>query len=239
MQVNDKLTGLYDTYYLQGSPLFLKRSIAARQTVGHVLELLPDAPYANVLDIGAGEGSLLAALSEKRFAEVLHAVEISDSGVEAIGRRSIPNLRSVERFDGYTIKAATDTYTVGTAVHVLEHVEHERLFLAEIARACRLVYVEVPLELTLRVERAIRASSPYGHLNFYTASTFRNLLETAGLEILGFKVFSNSLAYETHVGGKARGMVKYLLRNGLLSVAPGLAGFAMSYLAGAVCRRRT
>ncbi len=121
---------------------------------------------------------------------------------------------------------------------MLEHVEHERAFLAEITRVCHTDYVEVPLEMTLRTEKSIRASSPYGHNNFYNPATFCNLIESSGLEILSFRVLANALAYERHFSGLLAGTVKYAIRHGLLSFLPSQAPHLMTYLAGAVCRRK-
>jgi hypothetical protein len=180
----------------------------------------------------------VAELDRATFANELHAVEISQSGVDAIKRRSIPSLKSVRQFDGYKIEAQDKTYDIGTAIHVLEHVEHERAFIDEITRACDIVYIEVPLEMTARVSRSIERSGPYGHINFYNPTTFENLLKTCNVEILAFQVFANSKAYETHVSGNLAGSIKHAVRSALLFVAPSFATFAMTYLAGAVCRRR-
>ena len=238
MKVSDKLGDLYGRYYDLGGNLAKKRAVAARQTIEHIKSLLPNPPYGKLLDIGAGEGSVLAELDRISFAKELHAVEISQSGVDTIKRRNVLSLRSVQQFDGYKIDVPDRTYDVGTAVHVLEHVEHERAFIEEITRACDLVYIEVPLELTVRVSRSIGISSPYGHINFYNPVTFKNLLGTCNAEILAFQVFSNSKAYEIHVSGNFSGSIKHALRSTLLTVAPSVATFAMTYLAGAVCKRR-
>jgi hypothetical protein len=236
MKVSDKLSDLYAGYYGDAN-LGRKREITARQTLDHVTAMLPSGRYRTALEVGAGEGSVLAEMDRRGIADNLHAVEISESGCEAIRSRGISRLRSVRRFDGYRIDAETASFDFGLAVHVLEHVEHEREFLLEVARACSIVYVEVPLELTLRVERAIKLSGAFGHINFYTPATFRNLLVTAGLDVLGFRVFSHSLAYETYVGGQMAGRIKYWIRSGALSAAPRLAPMVSTYLAGAVCRR--
>lgn len=238
MKVSDKLGDLYGDYYDLGGGVAQKRAVAARQTIAHIKAMLPESPYENLLDVGAGEGSVLAELDRASFAKDLYAVEISQSGIEIIKQRCIPSLRSVRQFNGYKIEAPDKAYDVGTAIHVLEHVEHERAFIEEITRACNLVYIEVPLEMTARVSRSIELSGPYGHINFYSPVTFRNLLRTCTFKILSFQVFSNSKAYETHVSGNLAGSIKYGLRSTLLSVAPSLATFAMTYLAGAVCRHR-
>lgn len=239
MKVDDKLVDLYSGYYEGNSAVAQKRAITAVQTVQHIQALLSHPPYDSLLDVGAGEGSVLAALSQAKFANGLHAVEISGSGVEAIKAKRIPRLCSVRQFDGYKIDAPDQSYTVGMAIHVLEHVEHERAFLQEIARVCKLMYVEVPLENTAFVRRAMKISGPYGHLNYYNTATFRNLLQTSGLEVLDLRVFANSLAYEQHVGRPFVGAMKWALRSSLLRVAGRGATSAMVYLAGAVCHRRT
>lgn len=237
MQVSDKLSEMYDGYY--DSEVAKKREIAARQTIAHIKRLLPDFPYHRLIDIGAGEGSVLAELDRNMFAKELYAVEISQTGIDAVHARKIPSLRAIQPFDGYKIDSADRTYDLGIAIHVLEHVEHERAFIAEIIRACKIAYLEVPLELTIRVERAIRTSGKYGHINFYTPSSFKNLLRTSNADILKFCVFPNSREYEVFVSGSLRGTIKHVVRSTALRVAPQVATYAMTYLAGAVVKRKT
>jgi SAM-dependent methyltransferase len=234
VQVSEKLSKLYGSYY-DGS-VTEKRGIAARQTVTHIQRLLRNPPYGRLIDVGAGDGAVLALLDQVAFAHELHAVDISSSGVDAIRARHLPRLRCAELFDGYRIPESEESYDLGLAIHVLEHVEHERAFLNEITSKCNLVYVEVPLELTINVD--LSTSGRYGHINLYTPTSFRNLLLTSELEILEFEVFTNSLEYETHLGGRWRGPLKHALRNTLLTAAPFVAPFMMTYLAGAVVRRR-
>lgn len=235
MKISDKLSEAYSDYYLNQAVL-RKREISGRQTRSHLQSVLGQKHYRSILDIGAGDGAVLAEVDRMALADDLHAVEISESGCASIRQKNIARVRSVAQFDGYTIDAKDHAYELGLAVHVLEHVEHERVFLQEIARVCEAVYVEVPLELTLNVERSIHMASPYGHINFYTPVTFQNMLKTAGLEILAFEVFSNSLEYEVFVSGQLKGRINNFLRNAALRVAPKRAGFFMTYMAGALCR---
>ena len=234
MKVSDELGALYRDYY--GDAVATKRAIAARQTVGHMRELLPDAPYTTLIDIGAGEGAVLAELESRRFAKEMHALEISESGLRSIRERALATVRSIEPFDGYAIPARSERIAIGVAAHVLEHVEHERAFLRAVVECTDLCYIEVPLELTAGIERSIRTSGPYGHINFYTPQTFRNLLETSGVEVVAFRVFANSLEYEQYVGGRVVGSIKHFIRSSLLRLAPTLATRRMTYLAGAVCK---
>ncbi len=55
------------------------------------------------------------------------------------------------------------------------------MFLKEAVRVCRQIYVETPLEHTSHLAKAIKISSKFGHINFYTSETFANLLQTLGI----------------------------------------------------------
>ena len=166
MKVESTLEKIYENYYEPNPSLFIKRAISARQAVSHMLSMLPNRPYASLLDIGAGEGSVLAELNSRSFAKEYHAVELSRSGVAAIERRAIAPLRSIRQFDGYHVEAPDHGYEIGAAIHVLEHVEHERAFIREVVRVCNIAYIEVPLELTGSVDDFIRAGRPYGAHQF-------------------------------------------------------------------------
>ena len=230
--VSQDLHELYNGYYAKR---MVKREITAAQTIDHVRSVWRDGPVARMVDVGAGEGSLLTHLAKSGLAKELYAVEISGSGVDAIAARSVTGLVEVVKFDGYHIPYPDHHFDVACCIHVLEHVEHERMFLRELARVAKRLIIEVPLEHTLRVKRSIRVSRPYGHINLYTPTTLRNLLETTGLEVESLNLFGNSLAYERCVFGQAAGTVKYAVRTGLLRLAPSIATSSMTYMCTVSC----
>lgn len=234
MKISDKLISEYDDYYLNQKVLE-KRQLTARQTVNHIRSILSHRTCDSILDVGAGDGSVLQELDKSRLTNHLHAVEISDSGYGCIINKKLNSLRSVEKFDGYNIKSKDKTYDLAIAIHVLEHVEHERMFLQEICRVGKIAYIEVPLELTLSVKRSIKISGRYGHINYYTPSTFENLLTTSGLQVIDLQVFANSMEYEVYVSGRFLGGLKNRLRRILLWIMPDYAPFMMTYMAGALC----
>lgn len=229
----DGIIAMYDDYYADGK-VSLKREITSNQTIGHILKIAGGEKFDTILDIGAGEGAVLDKLHKRNIGKTLGAVEISSSGKTAIEGRKIPNLKSVEMFDGYHIPHADKSYDLGLAIHVVEHVEHERMFLAEAARVCKKLYVEVPLENTRFMKRAIRISGQYGHINFYTPLSFENLLKTSGLKVERLMVFPHDLAYE-QLAGRAKGWLKFKVRTELLRFAPKTATRNLVYMAGALC----
>ncbi|WP_261335289.1 class I SAM-dependent methyltransferase [Rhizobium leguminosarum] len=143
MNSSTEILEMYEGYYADGS-VSEKRAIAARQSVGHIRKITEGQTFNSVVDIGAGEGAVLSELSNSAFAKQFAAVEISKSGLDAISNRRIKNLASVDQFDGYKIPHPGKAFDLALAIHVLEHVEHERMFLYEARRVSRKLYIEVP-----------------------------------------------------------------------------------------------
>ena len=174
MKVSSDLSEMYSHYY-HDEKVLKKRKIGAQQSVDHISSLLPDHSYRSVIDIGAGDGSVLDELDKTNISNELHAVEISESGCACIHGKKIGKVQSINQFDGYHIPVNDGNYELGLAIHVLEHVEHERAFLHEISRVCDYLYIEVPLELTLKVAGNIKVGLDFGHINYYNEHTFKNL----------------------------------------------------------------
>jgi ubiquinone/menaquinone biosynthesis C-methylase UbiE len=232
MSQSAELRDFYDGYY--NDAVAAKRTIAARQSVDH-LERLGGKALGHLLDMGAGDGAVLQEIERRGIASKMEAVEISSSGIARVISRHLNTLNAVQSFDGYKLPFDDKSFDTAIAIHVLEHVEHERQFLNELRRVSHRVFVEVPLEHTFRLQRSIAMGKPFGHINHYTFDRFLNLLDTCGLKPLKAEIFSNSLAYETFVGGKAGGSVKHVIRSTALRIAPSIAPNVFVYLGAAMC----
>jgi ubiquinone/menaquinone biosynthesis C-methylase UbiE len=127
--------------------------------------------FKKVLEVGAGDGSILQKLSDYNFGSEYHAVEISDSGVAHIRSRNIKDLVSVQEFDGYKLPFEDDSFDLVILSHVLEHVEHERLLLREIKRVSSNFVIEVPIDYKPNVDKRIKHFLAYGHINMYTPTS--------------------------------------------------------------------
>ncbi len=233
--VHKEYQDLYADYYRTSEETLEKREISAEQTVEYLTGVIGRARYRKLLDVGAGDGNVLAQLDRLRIAEELYALEISPSGIEAIRARHLSALRDAQVFDGYHIAYPDKYFDLAVAIHVLEHVEHERMLLREMSRVARHVYVEVPLEHGLKVGRSIRDGRRFGHINFYTPDTLRSLLESSGLKVTQCRVGASSLRYEQHVSGRMRGFLKNAVRNFALRMSPGLAPWFIVYNGYAYC----
>ena len=226
---------MYADYYGSGAETAQKRAIAAEQTMGYLSGLLGNDRFDRLLDVGAGDGNVLAELDRRALARELYAIEISPSGIEAIEARHLPSVREAKLFDGYHIPYPDKHFDLAIAIHVLEHVEHERLLLSEMRRVARRVYVEVPLEHGIAIRRSIAAGRPFGHINFYTPATLASLLESSGLEVMARGVGASSLRYEQHVSGRLKGWVKSAIRRAALKVFPRAAPWLIVYNGFAYC----
>jgi ubiquinone/menaquinone biosynthesis C-methylase UbiE len=235
ISVSESLNTMYEDYYENDPQTLAKRALTAIEVWQHIRQICDLTHVHRLLDVGAGEGSLLLQLSQAQFADELYGVEISESGLKAIQAKNIANLVEVQGFNGYKIPYPDKFFTVAIASHVLEHVEHERLFLSELKRVAEHVLIEVPLEHTYRIEQAIEVGKPYGHINFYTLETFSNLLTTSGLQVKNCQVVTLSGAFESFSYGKLRGTLKNMFRQTLLRISPRLAATLMVYFCIAYC----
>ena len=183
---DEKLSGnvktAYDDFYKKHDEAW--RMLSAKYKAQHIIDVCKGHTFGTVLEVGAGDGSILQILSEQNFAPEYHAVEISDSGVAHIEGRAIKNLKSVQLFDGYTLPFADDSFDLIILSHVLEHVEHERVLLRELKRVSKMCIIEVPRDYKPAVDKRIKHFLAYGHINVYTPTSLRYLLRTEGFEIV-------------------------------------------------------
>ena len=221
----------YDEYYDGASEW---RTLSAAGKVENIVRLCATIPHRTVLEVGAGEGAILQRLAELGFGEHLYAVEISASALAAIQGRAIPNLVEARAFDGYALPYADRQFDLVILSHVLEHVEHPRQLLYELARVADYVFIEVPLEDTLRLPLNY-VPNAVGHINLYSARTVRHLLQTCGLEVVNQIVTNLSLDVHTYVWGQ-RGRLRYVVREAALRLAPSLAPRLWTYHSALLCR---
>lgn len=222
----------YDGYYSGQSDW---RAMGAKDKVDNIVALCRGISQGTILDVGAGEGSLLERLSTIGFGEKYWAAEISESGIATIEGRNIENLAEVRKFDGYSLPYGDREFDLCIASHVLEHVEHERLFLREIARVARHVFIEVPLEDTWRLRQDV-IDNDIGHINFYNPASVRRLVESCGLEVIEQRLFDVSLPTMTF-HNRPLGLVKYVIRRSAFIISPTLASKVFTYRCCLLCRR--
>jgi SAM-dependent methyltransferase len=185
-----ELTAFYEQSYAQDTERAdvhaRWRALGAVGKADHVLELCARAGLRpeSTLDVGCGDGALLCELRRRGFGGRLTGVEIAPAAV-AIARDREP-IDAVERYDGRRLPAGDGEYGLGVLCHVLEHVPEPAALLAEVARACRAVVVEVPLEDNLSARRAAKRehAREVGHLQRLSRAGARQTVAEAGLRLV-------------------------------------------------------
>jgi SAM-dependent methyltransferase len=161
------------------------RALGAIGKADHVIALCSRAGLRprSTLEVGCGDGALLCELHRRGFGGRLAGVEITQAAV-AIARQR-PEIDGVTLYDGRHLALEDDAHDLGILCHVLEHVPDPAALLAEVARACRAVLVEVPLEanLSARRARARALAGKIGHLQRLDRAAVREIVARAGLSV--------------------------------------------------------
>src|SRR5471030_2901027 len=109
----------YDEFYEKHDEAW--RMLGAKYKAQHIVDVSEGRIFKKVLEVGAGDGSILKLLADANFAEEYHAVEISESVVEHILSRNIKGVKSVQLFDGYKLPFEKDSFDLIILSHFLEH----------------------------------------------------------------------------------------------------------------------
>lgn len=184
--ISDQVQSAYEKQYQDNQAEW--REMGARQKALNIMELTQGMKFGKVLEVGAGDGSILQWLSRHHFADELYAVEISGSALQRIHHRQIPQLRQAVLFDGYTLPFTDNSFDLVILSHVLEHVEFERRLLRELRRIAPVQLIEVPKDYRFGVDKKVKHFLSYGHINMYTPSSLRFLLRSEGFSVKKEKI---------------------------------------------------
>ncbi|MES2417328.1 MAG: class I SAM-dependent methyltransferase [Bacteroidota bacterium] len=176
----------YDDFYTHNDVAW--RMLGAKYKAQNIVEVCKSIKPAKVLEVGAGDGSILHYLNEWNFGTELYALEIAQAGVDKMKSRGLERLVEAQTFDGYHIPYPDNSFDLIVLAHVLEHVEHERLLIRELKRVARYIVIEVPKDYRFGVDNRMKHFLDYGHINMYTPTLLRFLLKSEGLALLADKV---------------------------------------------------
>ncbi|MFP5080785.1 class I SAM-dependent methyltransferase [Pedobacter sp. JCM 36344] len=179
--VTDNIADAYNDFYTGNEVEW--RMLGAKSKARNIIEVCEGIKPRKILEVGAGDGSILHYLNEWNFGDELYALEIAESGVSIIEKRKLSKVKEVKRFDGYTIPYGDNSFDLVILAHVLEHVEHERILLRELKRVAKFIVIEVPLDYRFGVDNRMKHFLDYGHINMYTPTLIRFLLQSEGLFI--------------------------------------------------------
>jgi SAM-dependent methyltransferase len=243
-----ELVRFYDHAYTQDpaeAELYSRwRALGAVGKADHVKRLCREGRVrpASVLEVGCGDGALLCELHRRGFCEQLSGVEITASAVEIA--RARPGIRSVTVYDGAHLPFAGQAFELGILSHVLEHVPDPAALLAEVARVCGAVVVEVPLEANWSARRRGKRehAAEVGHLQRLSRRDVREIVARAGLSVAA--ELEDPLPLRAHrffartPAGRARAGAKWALRRSVHRLSPALARRAFTLHYACLCLPR-
>ena len=181
-EISKDLQQKYDNFYSDKTEEW--RKLGAKGKVENILNVTQGKAYNKIIDIGAGDGSILSLLSEKQFGKELYAAEISASAIEQMKKKSIARLQKVVQFDGYTLPFGDKEFDLAICSHVIEHVEFPRTLLREMKRISKQQVLEIPIDYSRTVDKKYSHFAAYGHINIFTPALFRFLIISEGFRIL-------------------------------------------------------
>lgn len=245
MEDAETIARFYEDGYTQApadAALFARwRAFGATGKAEHVLALCAGAGLrpASTLEVGCGDGALLCALHERGFGGTLAGVEVAQAAVDIAGAR--PQIGSVDLYDGEHLPLADRSFELGILSHVLEHVLDPAALLAEVARVCSAVVVEVPLEANWSARRAGKRAhgAEVGHLRLLDRAAVRAIVAQAGLRIAG--ELEDPLPLQAHnffadtTPRRAIAAGKWATRSAVHRLAPGLAHRAFTLHYACLC----
>jgi len=172
-------------YYAQlstGRDDYWRKMAAPRFRVATFLRLLSDDPPASLVDLGCGNGLLLAEIRERHPSMALSGVDLSDAQIAA-NRKAQPGLGWHAMDLDRPLALAPelrDRFEAVVASEVIEHVREPRTFLANALRMATPGHGR--LLLSTQSGQLRETERRVGHLRHFTASAMRRLLIEAGWE---------------------------------------------------------
>jgi len=202
------------------------RALGAANKAAHVARLTDGLPVRRIVEIGCGDGALLAALSSRGIGEVLDGFELSAEAAELARNKRIAKVGRIEAYDGLHVPAQDDAYDLALLSHVVEHVPEPAPLLLEAARLAPHVIVEVPLEANRSARRpGVRAEAArIGHVHAFDREAVRALLAGAGLRVTAELTDPLSLAHHSYFAkdapARGKAAAKTFVRRTLFRASP-------------------
>lgn len=154
-----------------------------------------------VLEIGCGTGAILRELRRRGIGTRYTGIDYSHSAID-YAKRASPEIEFRVGDINDSVFAPPGThYDLIVLSHVLEHLEDPHQILRTVRHlSFRALIAEVPLEdlpaSQLKSLVRNRKNNLAGHVQFFTARTFRKLIASAGFHIAAERRYANVLTRE-------------------------------------------
>lgn len=161
--------------------------------IAHSLEILSkENQIENILDVGCGTGRLVEFFRKKGF--VALGCDIADEAVKMA--RKINGIKVIKKAQATHLPFNNGAFELVTAISVIEHLtlKKARIFLNEATRVLKpngFIFIITPnfrSPFRYLLDKKWFAFSDPTHVNFYTPSTIKSLLEDSGFMAIRFRM---------------------------------------------------
>lgn len=225
LQPREEIRKLYETYYQKSPRERDWYRVNCDDKADNVMHFCKSFAHDKIIDIGSGPGEVIRELSRRKFGSSFVAADVGESGLAPLRADPFPGLNGIVDFDGITLPFKDQEFDLAILAHVIEHLDHPRIALAEAARVAKYVYVEVPLEFNMKNRRFSDTSKPFdlgstGHVNFFNPKLARTLVKSSGYDLLasGVRHFRREV-YTFHRPGLS-GMTRFWIKETIHRLAP-------------------
>lgn len=219
------------------------KALCAEENIRPIDRMLRQAGLSprTVIDVGCGDGAVMAEMSRRGLGERFVGYEIAPSAVAYVTERAIPGVEKVELFDGVRIPEPDEAFDLGLLHYVLDQALSPGELLAETRRVSRHVFVSVVMDDTRRTRSKISAGRDdrFGRLQLYNRASIRAQIGAANLRILAEDVSAPGIREGVFWAegplARTRAYALCLARYGLHRAAPGYAEGLFGHSYRAIC----
>lgn len=229
MVPTDRYRQLYGPMY-SGGNMKNWRDIGAIEKSINICRLWQDAgrpKRPRVVEIGCGDGAVAERLEQVGFYAEYQGFDLSAGGIAEAKRRQVPGATFVV-VDSDVLPVESDSADLVIMSHIVEHLEHPRALLYEARRIAKSLIVEVPLEQHIRQPRDF-VFDDLGHINAYTATSIRRLVQSCNFRVLKQTTTNVSFATRTFFSLSFKAKAAWHIKERLLQTTPRIARGLFTY----------
>lgn len=227
MSASEHLQRHYQGYYASGDDSEWRR-LGAIDKADNIVKAwgARSADKPNVVELGCGDGAIADRLAELDFYATYRGFDISVSGIDRARSRELPQADFA--VSGSPIPVADNAADVVILSHVIEHLEHPRELLKEAHRIAPFLIAEVPLELNSGLGEDYDWD-PVGHINKYSRTAIRQLIQTCQFDVLHQFTSNPSRAVAEFRRPGRKSTAKWAMKESALRVLPKAARSRFTY----------